>query len=93
METEAERVMEEKRDEDGVGVTERDRRETQEGRTVGRGADSRPPPRPREAASLWSGAPIPSSRALSQSSRPCISVTPPTPAGLARQTPPLGGGG
>lgn len=87
-ETEAEGAIEEKRDGDGVMVTERDGRQTQGQRPVGRG-----PWRATEAASLWSGAPMPSSQALSQSSRPCISVTPPTPAGLARQTPPLGGGG
>ena len=38
--------MEEKRDGDGVTVTERDRRQTQGQRPVGRGADSHPPPGP-----------------------------------------------
>lgn len=83
METEAERATEEERWRRGHG--DRERREADPAaRTCGRGADSRPPAGPPEAAALRAGAPMPSSQALSQSSRPCVSVTPPTPAGLAR---------
>ena len=79
----------------GGAVTERDGRQTQEERAVGREAETHPPPRPPEAASPWAGArgtPVPSPWALSQSFCPHPSVPPPTRAGLASQTPPLGGG-
>ena len=78
------------------GGGDRERWETDTGRkSCGQGSRDPSSSRPPEAASPWAGArgtPVPSPWALSQSFCPHPSVPPPTRAGLASQTPPLGGG-